>query len=438
MNSVKNIINAICKHKNMSIGIGLLGASYIGIVSYMNYLLKHSNVIRGIDKIMLDSKEYSAMISVIEIKNMTSAQIYELLKERLMVSINSREVLITRYIEDNKIKYHKDINYDTDYERKTEIINSILEVDDTIDDLSNVYRNPKFTKNKLPLKIYYHSTKNIICFVSNHAYADGWTVMNFLRHNGLFSSSYNLKLPKPFYCPIMTEYYMARTLIDMYQMEKRALEFPKEYTVSSVINITFDANMFKKTVLIEKTINDDININEDLDNSSMIEEKQISFIAAYVHYMMTKIFESCDFKHFNIAISAAVYNPNKINNLAALIMTIYRTDSLLDIENKINNRKYMVMSSYLATSFMLSSSSKPANIDILFSSIPGSKNNDNLNPLIFYLPYITYPIYISNLKVSDKTITCVHFKSKQLSDQNLFDKFIVDDKNIIKSELVKI
>lgn len=416
MDYFKNLITKIKHSFSPKTAVAIVGTGYVGFVGYMIYQLKYSNKIRGLDKMMLKYVKDSAMISVVEIKNKTPDEIRKILRDAILKSIDSKDKLLTRYIDNGRIKYDKSIGSDLSDRIKNEIIDSIMSVDPNIENIEDVYKNEKYTRNELPIKIYYHPTKPLVCFLSNHAYTDGWTVMNFLRHIGMLSDSYKMKLPKPFYCPIVTEYTMFKTVMDIKGMEKPALDAPEDFMVRDVINIKFNSAQFSKT-------ND--------------KGEKMPFIGVYIHNIIQRIFKSCDKDHFNIAIAAAVYNPNKINNLAVILFTIYKDDTLEDIVEKIAERKYMVMSSYLITSLRNSSGSS-GNIDILFSSLPGSKDNESMDPIVFYLPYVTHPIYIANIKVHNVCTTAIHLKTKEISSTDLKNNLQVDGENIYSCNHINI
>ncbi len=110
-----------------------------------------------------------------------------------------------------------------------------------------------------------------------------------------------------------------------------------------------------------------------------IKVKEGNYIISLLYNIMKLLFDTYDHTHYNIRFPLVFKNPNKINNVGFIDLTIEKNDTVNIIENKLTNGKVMAFGSYFLANTITQSKdeqNKKNNIDIVFSSLPICKSKD--------------------------------------------------------------
>lgn len=275
-------------------------------------------------------------------------------------------------------------------------------------DVAKLYRKT-FADNALSFRIIIDGKNKKTYIQSNHAYYDGWTIANIMSELLSFDDAekYCIKLPKFRYIPFFTEYCLLKTYI-----QARRMKGPQIIDKGST-----DYHTVKEIVHVKLTRNE-------IDKSK-------PYMVSYIHKIMQYFFEAYPGRdHYNVMLLFAIDNPNKINNIATIVLTIKRKYSVDEIEKKIRSRRHMVIGSYFYINSSLNRGGESGNIDISFSSLPVFKTHGLIDHQETVLPYCSTPIYISNSKIGDISTTSVHFREQSLNPQTF--------KNVLMKHNVKV
>jgi hypothetical protein len=152
-----------------------------------------------------------------------------------------------------------------------------------------------------------------------------------------------------------------------------------------------------------------IQMKDKLTDSS--KEENVSFIAKYIHKILRIFFDTdSDKDHYNITILCTIDNPNKINNIGTVIMTVDRFMEVEQLNTELLERKYMVFGSYtyLNSTLIDPNSNKKGTFDICFSSIPISKDRSPIQIDGVTMYHSSFSVYIFNGKIGDVLHTSMY------------------------------
>jgi hypothetical protein len=384
-------------------------------VAYNVYLMKTNKRVSGNDLHMHDNFAFSTMTSCMKIKTNSMKEYENQIKKRLNElyrneSVMSRTILCVGknyeivYLKlsqreiDNLVDLSvRSINTKEQLDNQIEIGN-ILDADhQIIKTLSESYfeSNPKF--------VIILDHKNMTLYIkTNHVFFDGWTLNRLLSKLMIFDpvDQYNITVPKFTYTPLLSEYCLIRTMYDMITIPKSPMceKYPmtqEAIPVKDIVHIKFDKKMFTKS--------------------------KITLIAQYTYQIMSIMFNSYDFDQYNLMILAAMDNPNKINNVSGIILTVRRSDSLQDLERMLRNKQYMVWGLYFFVNF-LTKSRKSSNIDIVISSIPFIKSNTYGNSNGSAMMFLGSPIYVFNNLIGEEMTSSIHFQQNSIPSANFIEE----------------
>lgn len=353
--------------------------AYYGFFLYSWYKIKYSKKMTGLDKYMLDYIDQSTIYNSLRLKDTTDM-------ERYIEKIRSNlRKLYTSYTTYNAIL---DVRDEITEEKETEILNK------------------PYLSNFPPFKLIIDKKNKILWIVANHTYKDGLTLMKMaieildINKNDI----YDIKPPKFNYVPAVTEYMIIRTAYDYFTMKPATL---KSLTSNS------------PSILKIKNIYH-LKVEMDIQNN---------FRELYIHKMMQMFFAIFDkVEYFNVGVLFAIDNPNKINNIAMIVLSVNRTDTVKNIGTKLYEKRHMVIGSYFWMNAVNASSKKSA-VDIMISSVPLFKTDKYGDAHGAILPYITAPIYMFNSKIGNTNTTSLHVRHDYV-DYNKLERTIVNTKNV--------
>lgn len=347
--------------------------------------------LNGLDLVMFNPLYESTIIAIIK-SNLSPDEF----KKRL--STVKKSIIGRRKINKSNSQY---ILSEDNQDMTLELIEVDMSEEDIDEFINEAYIGDM---NKNNIEIIYSS--NYYYFRTNHAYYDGWTLSKLAQMLfGNEESNYNITLPKLKYYPLITEYGLIKSYMEINKMEKP--QFNNGGKVSRVKNI--------------------------LHIEFVITDKKHDYMSQYIHKIMKLFFQTFpDRKYYNIMILASIDNPKKINNVSFMLFTIYNTDTLETISENIKKRKHQVVSTYVVLNTEIFGGKKDKSmIDICFSSIPLLKNNKGIDNIDIILPYVTYPVYIFNCKIGNTAHTSMHFKDLDIKS---LKKTITNNNMIINGE----
>ena len=348
--------------------------TYYIFILYKIYKLKYSKKISGIDKYMMKYINESTIYNSILLNKDTNIDLY----------INSVR---------NKLN---EINL---------VDRSIIELKNNItdDDETKLYNEP-YTTNDPPFKLIFDTSNKILWIMANHAYIDGFTMMNTVNKilDIDINDTYNIKLPEFTYIPIFTDYIIIRTVYDYCNIKPASLKLLDNLNESNSSN------------QVMKKIRNIFHLKFKLDI------KNNNFMQIMI-WNITQIFFDIfpNSEYFNVGILFAINNPNKINNVSMILVNINKNDTINDIGNKLNNKRHMVLGSYFLMNSIENTSASKSSIDIMFSSIPAFKSDKHGTAHGAILPFTSSPIYIFNSKIGNINTSSVHMRDDYVD----YDKF---------------
>ena len=263
----------------------------------------------------------------------------------------------------------------------------------------------KMLENQKYMYLYgYNFKKKWIYIAFNHSVVDGSSAVKYIE--SLFDSD-----------------------VDIYQKEKIIIS--KKQLLGGIIknNIikTFKfSSEFNKQEYYNFDRESKSNLVKLIINSNIIykikNKYDISFNSSISFYLLQII--NCNARCATLT-NTEIYN-NKNYNSYGIIPFIYKkhyTPKDLD-KNISDNKMFSIITPYMISKFSKFLDKKYKDIDIIFSSIPFTKNtmkmcNKKLKAINFFMPNHSVPIYIFSLKSDDKLHLGLHIK-----DTNILNKVV--------------